>query len=315
MIGEDDASKPGARRCSPMWRVDAVVHWALACENESSSEGVSPRFRRHSRGHIRLRFATTQTRSSPVLMGSVFSAVPVGSRNKLPTSEVCDSINNMPATVEDGILKLSSNAQILMNLLSSLGSEWIDLDLFLAIGEELGNYGVVDEGKDTLISAIGELHRERLVEFLGESDYRRIRVTYGTKLTQEWVYPDEEAYYNVGCRMLFVGMGLIYGLTHLRVQLNASINSALEISGDAEPRMSDHVWDILRAGFSALSRTLGRYGYNRIGVELMMISMSHALALNKARENPNVAGGRGYWVTRRADVVWKRGYRETQNCR
>ena len=103
-------------------------------------------------------------------MGSVYSTVPLESEscNRLSTS---DAVNNVPATVENGIPELSSNALSLLELLSSLGSRWVDLELFLAIGEELGNHGAVDEGRDALLWTIIGLHRERLVEFLGGSDY------------------------------------------------------------------------------------------------------------------------------------------------
>lgn len=223
-------------------------------------------------------------------MGSAFSAVPLESEScdKLSTSDVCDAIHNVPAMAENGIPKLSSNALSLLELLSSLGSKWVDLELFLAIAEELGNHGAIKEGRDALLSAIIELHRECLVEFLGGSEYCRIRVTPGTKLTQVWVYPNEEKYHNLGCRMLFVGMGLMYGLTHLRVQLNACIEGAREIAGDLEPRMRDHIRDTLSAGFCALTRALEGYGYNLIGAELMMISTG--IALTGKTNKPNVAG-------------------------
>jgi hypothetical protein len=224
-------------------------------------------------------------------MGSVFSAAPLesGSCDKPSTSDVCNAINNV---VKDEI-KVSPNAQSLLGLLSSLGSKWVDLELFLEIGEELGNHGAIDEGWDTLGSAIGELHRESLVEFLGGSDYCRIRVSPGTKFTQVWVYPNEEVYYDVGCKMLFVGMGLMYGLRHLRVQLNACVESAREMAGVDDPRMRDNIRDTLSAGFCALARALGGYGHNRIGAELMMISRGFALGpeTNKTRGKSNNAGG------------------------
>src|SRR5436305_1524348 len=222
-------------------------------------------------------------------MGSIFSTVHLESEScdKPSTSDACDASIDVPATFP----KLSSNALSSLELLSSSGSEWVDLGIFLAIGEELGNHGTVDEGRYALLSAIIGLHRERLVEFLGGSGYCRIRATPGTTLTQMWLYPNEETYYNVGCRMLFVGMGLMYGQTHLRVRLNACIESALEIAGDPEPRMRDHVRETLRAGFRVLARALGPYGYNRTGDELRMISTVYALSpeTNKGPEKANVA--------------------------
>jgi len=68
---------------------------------------------------------------------------------------------------------------------------------------------------------------------------------------------------------------------------------AREIAEDIEPRMRDHIRDTLSAGFCALARALGGYGYNRIGAELMMISIGYGLTqeTSKARGKSNVAGG------------------------
>ena len=198
-------------------------------------------------------------------------------------SAIGEEIKPESTTVEDVVPKLSSDARRLLAFLSNIGSKWIELGLFLEVGEELGNHGVVDEGRDTLQSAIGELRRERLVEFQGESDDGPIRITPGITFMPVWMTLNEGKYYNIGCRMLFVGVGLLSGLTHLRDHMNAFVESAREMVAEPELEMREEIWGILSAGLCALGRAHEAYGDDLVAEELIMLSFGYRLT-SKATE-------------------------------
>jgi len=198
-------------------------------------------------------------------------------------SAIGEESKPVSTTVEDVVPKLSSDARRLLAFLSNIGSKWIELELFLEVGEELGNHGVVDEGRDALQSAIGELRREGLVEFRGESEDGPIRITPGITFMPVWMALNEEKYYNIGCRMLFVGVGLLNGSTHLRDHMNACVESARDMAAEPELEMRKEIWGILSAGLCALGRAHEAYGDDLVAEELIMLSFGYR-STSKATE-------------------------------
>lgn len=64
------------------------------------------------------------------------------------------------------VSKLSLDECRMLSLLSNIGGNWVDMDIFLAVEEELGRYGVLDGGLDALLLTIEKLWQGGLVEFM-----------------------------------------------------------------------------------------------------------------------------------------------------
>ena len=82
-------------------------------------------------------------------------------------------------------------------------------------GLELANHGVLPvKGRDEVFWTIAQQGMHRLVKFNGRPGELHIRVTPGIMVAWDCAHPNDERCYKMGCRMIFVGIGLMYGLTH-----------------------------------------------------------------------------------------------------
>lgn len=112
-------------------------------------------------------------------------------------SAIRETVNPVSTTVENVIPKLSSDGKSPLALLLNIGSKWIELEAFLKVGEKLGSHGVVDGERDALVTAIGDLRRERLVELQDESDDGPIRTTPGIMFMPVWMTLNEGKYHKL----------------------------------------------------------------------------------------------------------------------
>jgi hypothetical protein len=173
------------------------------------------------------------------------------SENATTTSDDAEAAKSEPTTA-DVVVKLSSDARRLFQLLSTEDCEWIDLDLFFAACSELAHHGVIGEGKAAVLSAVNELHQRHLIEFDEEGVYVDIRATPGKVSTPMWTWPNEDEYYKLGRRMLLAATQLQLRRTGIKTDVEACTKSAHQMGSEREMEMSDYVWGVLRAGLCGL---------------------------------------------------------------
>ena len=91
-----------------------------------------------------------------------------------------------PVSAVDVVSKLSLDDCRMYSLLSSIGSNWVDLDIVVEAGEELGQHGALDGRRDDILSTIEKLQQGGLVEFMKGCANDAIRATPGHMLLPAW---------------------------------------------------------------------------------------------------------------------------------
>jgi hypothetical protein len=193
------------------------------------------------------------------------------------TSHISEATTTVPSAVEDVAPKLSSNAECLLGVLSNTDGDWVSMGFLMAIGEVLGNRWLMDERRDGLLLAMKEIRDDPLVERLGGSEDGPIRIIPGNTFRPMSKYSNEGKWHDMGCRMLFVGLGLTHGLTNLQIHVEACVESAREITCKDEETMTEHDLGILSVGLYALWKALDKYGDRDVGKEMGYQSLGYGL--------------------------------------
>jgi len=188
-----------------------------------------------------------------------------------------DVSKNLGAADESIFSKLSPNACRLLVVLLNIKRNWFNKQIMLGMGITLANHGVLENGRDGLLSAVNELEARGAIEDLSECEYGGIRVKDGITLEGAYACWGTDDMFFLGCMMLYTAVALILGardekFEHLREKC---VEGAKEIANTVDPDRREVVWNTLSAGLCALAGAHELLGHEEVGEELRAYSYKY----------------------------------------
>ena len=147
----------------------------------------------------------------------------------------------------------------------------------LGMGAALGHHGVLENGRDGLVSAVGELKKKGAIEDLTGCLDGRIRIRDGIKLEGAYACWTADDMFFVGCVTLYTAMEMIWGvrdeaLEYLRAKC---VKAARKIANTVDPDGEEVICNTLSAGLCALAGSHELVGYEDEAEELRTYSYKY----------------------------------------
>jgi hypothetical protein len=214
-----------------------------------------------------------------------------------PTSDISPKVY---APGESVFSELSPNAGQSLAVLLNMKKNWLNQQRVLGMGFTLGRHGALENGMDSLLSAMNELKESGAIEDLTGSEHGGIRVKDGFKLEGGHAYSEEDNIFFLGCMMLYTAVVLVLGvkLEHLRAKC---VEAVKEIADKVDPDGREVIRNTLSAGLCALARAHEVLGYEDESEELRTYSYKYDMTLEGRKRWEELMNEVGSFIT----VFWE----------